>query len=246
MHAMVASVRQTPLQPGARATRIRPLQRSLQHFRSGRARGVWAVRAIIAGVVAWGFYAAAVRPNLLPVRFAEVEADRFYRSAADDRPSAAERAMLRHGIRTVVDLVEPEADPIRERLAQRTADAVGVRRLVFPVGDSANPNPNAFVAALRVLSEPEFQPVLVRCPNGRTRTDLCADLYRVVNDGSGLDPQRSGALSIPWADDVLRALDEGGWVPGFPNYEEELARARATPAPARTPRASIAHEGAAG
>lgn len=141
--------------------------------------------AVGLSLAAWAYF-GWVRPNTIPRNFGVVEAGKVYRSGALTS-AATRRVHDEYAIRTIVDLGGYDKDPIGERIAARTADALGVRRYVFNLEGDGTGNPNAYVAALRVMMDPANQPVLVHCSAGAQRTSGCIMLYMDVAHGQPLE-----------------------------------------------------------
>lgn len=165
-----------------------------------------------------------VWPDVHAKRFAEVVPGKLYRSG-EPSPAALEAMVREHGVRTIIDLgVAPEGE-IRERRLQLSAQALGIMRFKFDlIGDSTG-NPNEYVAALRIASDPARQPVLVHCATGSQRTSCAIGLFRAAFEGVSVDEAIAEANRFdakPKVDEtmrsiagpVLRAVREGGWIEG--------------------------------
>jgi protein tyrosine/serine phosphatase len=190
-----------------------------------------------AGVIALSgvTYRYALHPDVSPKNFGVVEPGRLYRSGGLT-PAAMEKVITERGIRTIVDLGAFDKDPVGERLAHRTALAMGVERRVFRLEGDGTGNPNAYVEALRIITDPAKQPVLVHCSAGAQRTSGCIVLYRQLVQGWSRerampeayahdhDPSDNPRLS-PFLDrhqaDIERAFRAGGdaLIPGVPRAE---------------------------
>lgn len=142
-----------------------------------------AVAVVLGGWTAWD---TGVRPNLFPKNFGVVEPGRLYRSGALT-PAATRLVHERHKIKTIVDLGAYDKDPAGERVAQRTAEALGIRRFAFRLEGDGTGNPNMYVEALRIITDPANAPVLVHCAAGAQRTGGCVVLYRTIEQGVSLD-----------------------------------------------------------
>ncbi len=166
--------------------------------RRGRRRFVGVVVAAIAAVLGAVFYAEAVRPNLNPKNFGVVDEGRVYRSG-QLTPAAFDRVVKEHHIRTVIDLGSAlnddgtADDEQRERLNQRSAEAVGVARHRLSLLGDGTGDPNEYVRALRIMNDPAAQPVLVHCGAGSERTGAACILYMNLAHG------------VPIADGYARA-----------------------------------------
>jgi hypothetical protein len=167
--------------------------------------------------------------SLFPENFGEVFPGILYRSA-DLTPAATDLVHSRHHIRTIVDLGAYHPGSPEEATAQRTADALGVRRYVFRLEGDGTGNPNAYVAALRVIADPANQPVLVHCAAGAQRTSGCVILYHHYFEGRSIEdvyPESFGFRHSPrknprlrpyldrWVGAIDAALRTGSHVPGF-------------------------------
>jgi protein tyrosine/serine phosphatase len=131
-----------------------------------------------------GLYARyGVRDNVLPRNFGVVVDGQIYRSGRLT-PAATQLVHDRTGFRTIIDLGAYVGKPIDEQVAAKTALALGARRITFTDLDGYGVgNPNSYVAALRAMSDPANQPVLVHCAAGAQRTSVCMMLYRKINQG---------------------------------------------------------------
>lgn len=180
------------------------------------------VVAFVVGAVVFGY--RVVWPDVHPKRFAEVVPGKLYRSG-EPSPAALEAIVREHGVRTIIDLgVAPEGE-IRERRLQLSAQALGITRFKFDlIGDSTG-NPNEYVAALRIASDPARQPVLVHCATGSQRTSCAIGLFRAAFEGVSVDEAiaeanrfdakpKVGETMRSIAGPVLRAVREGGWIEG--------------------------------
>jgi protein tyrosine/serine phosphatase len=135
------------------------------------------------------------RPNLAPKRFGVVESGKVYRSG-QLTPEAFRHVCETHHIRTVIDLgSEIHDDPEGEVRNQRAADAMGVTRYVFRLYGDATGNPNAYIQALRLASDPANQPVLVHCGAGTERTGLFCILYKNLHRGTPLEEGFAEAMA---------------------------------------------------
>ena len=202
--------------------------------RPQRSKRVGLLVGIVAlSAIAWGVYAGLIAPSLLPRNFGVVEEGKIYRSAALT-PAATRKLVEAREIRTIIDFGGFDQDPALDRVAQQTADALGVRRFLFPLSGDGTGNPNAYVAALRVLANPDNHPVLVHCSAGAQRTSACVILYRhIVQDKPfrdvypeafthDHDPGKNRAMApylLDWAPRIERAYREGGWIPGYPGFD---------------------------
>lgn len=175
-------------------------------------------------------YFGWARPHLVPRNFGVVDEGRLYRSAALT-PAATRIVHDRYEIKTIVDLGGYDKDPAGERVAARTAAALGIERYVFELEGDGTGNPNAYVAALRVITDPSKQPVLVHCSAGAQRTSGCVMLYRDFVQGKDLaetypeareyrhDPEKNPRL-LPFVTEheaaIREAFERGGSIPGSP------------------------------
>lgn len=184
--------------------------------------------AITLGLAAWVVFAKnGIRDQILPRNFGIVEEGHIYRAAALT-PAALKRAHEQHQFKTIIDLGGFDTDPLADRLAQQSAESLGITRYVFPLSGDGTGNPNAYVAALRILADEKNHPVLVHCSAGAQRTSGCIIMYReFVQDfdkesaraeafGFRHDPQDNPRLFQyldVWQDHIERAFRQGTQVP---------------------------------
>ena len=167
-----------PAESPPAAVQIRPMHRR---------PSLTVVIAIAAAVAAGGWTLRyGVRDNLIPRNFGVVESGQIYRSG---RLSIAqlEAKIKEHNIKTIVDLGAFGTDSTMERLQQKTADALGVRRVRFGLQGDATGDPQDYVGALKIITDPANQPVLVHCAAGAQRTSACVMLYRKGWQGVGFE-----------------------------------------------------------
>ena len=197
-------------------------------------RWVWGL--IVAAIAAGGgalAYAKVVRPNIVPKNFGVVKEGTLYRSG-ELTPSATERVVSERHIKTIIDLGGYSNDEVGERVAQRTAEALGVERRVFRLEGDGTGNPNAYVEALRIITDPARQPVLVHCSAGSQRTSACVLLYREIVQGRpiagemheayahGHDPVKNTKLKPyleQWHAKIGEAFRAGTGIEGQPKAE---------------------------
>ncbi|MCA9288662.1 MAG: tyrosine-protein phosphatase [Phycisphaerales bacterium] len=184
---------------------------------------VLAVAGVAVGALAWDRF---IKPHVVPKRFHEVAAATIYRSGKLT-PATMEQVVRSHDIRTIVDLGAWVDDPRGERLEARTADVLGVQRHTFDlVGDSTG-DPNDYVEALRLMTDPANQPVLVHCGAGTERTGMLVYLYRRIVEGAtpedamrearriGHSPSRNPHMAQMierWEPEITRAFRDGGTI----------------------------------
>ncbi len=171
-------------------------------------------------------WAQGVWPHIAPKNFGVVHVDenrQLYRSG-ELTVAATAKLVDRYGIRTIVDLGTHEPGSRDDRIAQKTADALGVRRVRLDLEGDATGDPNDYVTALRIMTDPAAQPVLVHCGAGAERTGCLVALYRQIEQGwdadlayretkrhghSGARNPRLDAVLDFWGDDVVRAFATG-------------------------------------
>lgn len=198
-------------------------------------RGGWIVPALLVAAVALGlFYRYGVRDHVFAKNFGVVDAGKVYRSG-QLTPAVFRRVVEEHGIRTIIDLgsaLRPDGksdDAAVERRNREVAAALGVTRYRFDLIGDATGNPNEYVQALEIMTDPAAHPVLVHCGAGSERTGAAIAIYRHVTGGVPLeaayeearsfkhDPRRNPKLKAyldRYAEEIVRALRLGAQVPG--------------------------------
>lgn len=155
----------------------------------GKTRHMRLARAVVGAVfgafaVAWAGWAWA-RPDFVPLRFGVVEAGKLYRCGRAT-PGALARTIEEYGIRTVVDFGAWEEGSVEEERERRTAEAMGVRRVVLRLEGDGRGDPNMYAEAMRIVSDARNQPVLFHCSAGTERTGCAVMMYRHVYQNVGL------------------------------------------------------------
>ncbi len=143
---------------------------------------------LITGVVALGVLAwvHVVAPNLSPKNFGVVVEGQLYRSG-ELTPRAFQQIANDRGVRTVVDLGAHHLGSPSERREERTLRALGVDRVSLRLFGDAQGDPNEYVRALRVMTDPQRAPVLVHCAAGAQRTGAAVAFYRIIFEEAALD-----------------------------------------------------------
>jgi protein tyrosine phosphatase (PTP) superfamily phosphohydrolase (DUF442 family) len=195
--------------------------------RGKRIRVVLALAAVVAG--AGLLWANAVWPHVAPKNFgvAHVDAQRQIYRSGQLTVAATAKVVRRYGVRTIVDLGTHEPDSPGDRIAQKTAEALGVQRYRLELEGDATGDPNDYVAALRIMADPAAQPVLVHCGAGSERTGCVIALYRQIEQGWDADlayqetkryrhssernPRLRHVLEY-YGDEIARAFAAGGEV----------------------------------
>ncbi len=193
-----------------------------------RLRAVWlgvlVVAAVFAGVFLWRH---AVRPHVLAKNFGVVVPGQIYRSG-ELSAASMERVIETHGVRTVIDLGTHEPGSADERREQRVCDVLGVERHRMQLSGDATGDPNYYVEALRIMSDPSKRPVLVHCGAGSERTSCAVILYRHIIEGKAIDdvyheaydhkhrdarnPHLRAVLN-EWTDEIGAAYRDGRRIP---------------------------------
>jgi protein tyrosine/serine phosphatase len=144
------------------------------------ARRLAVILAIAIACAGAGYtYRYGVRDHVLIRNFGVVESGKLYRSGRLT-PSTTEQLVRTNHIKTIVDLGAYKNDPVEQRVAQQTADALGVKRIQFALEGDGTGDPQMYVDALKVMADPANQPVLVHCAAGAQRTSVCVMLYRKI------------------------------------------------------------------
>ena len=139
--------------------------------------------SIVAAIAAiWISWHKVVRHQLMPDNFGVVESDRVYRSA-QLTPRMLRAVISDHDIRTIIALNGDDEESIREA---EISEELGVRRFSFNLIGDGTGDPTAYADVVRLMSEPENQPVLVHCAAGAQRTTTATLLYRHLVHGESI------------------------------------------------------------
>lgn len=193
------------------------------------------------------------RDNLIPRNFAVVDEGKLYRSGRLT-PAATKSVVEAHAIKTIIDLGAYEGIPADEKLAQQTAEALGVRRITFTLDGDGTGHPMGYVEALRIIRDPANQPVLVHCAAGAQRTSVCVMLYRSLTQGASYeqsldeamdhkhDPKKNPKLwpyVQQWGKLIEQAVKDGGTIeaPQFRAYKPAVTATSPATLPATSPEA---------
>lgn len=139
---------------------------------------------LIVGAVALGvwLWVGNLAPNLFPKNFGEITPGEVYRSGRLT-PEAMRDVVETHGVRTVVDLGAWEFGSPGDRRERQTVRALGASYERLPLFGDGRGDPNQYVRALEIMSDPDAQPVLVHCAAGSERTGVAVGLYRMIEQG---------------------------------------------------------------
>ena len=175
------------------------------------------------------------RYQFIARNFGVVEAGEIYRSGRLT-PRMFRKVVGENNIKTVLDLgayVPGSPEDLRE---QQLAEELGAERYRFYLDGDGTGNPNYYVQALRLMSDPEAQPILIHCAAGAQRTGVIVLLYRHIIQGQDLaraypesfqykhkpDEWPLLAYVAQWNDEIADSLRTGEPIPGFEPVEYPL------------------------
>lgn len=187
-------------------------------------KALWAV-VVVSCLAAGGWIA---HNQCEPVhRFGEVVEGVLYRSA---QPNPDEWRLLhaKYGIRTVIDLREPETDEAWAIFERNFCTQNGIRLVKLPIGPDRLTDEELRLI-IETISDPASQPVLVHCELGKSRTGVVIAAYRIVAQG--------------WSDEAAIAEShtyKDPMNPGYAAYLKELAEGRVW-RPTTTPGTADSH-----
>ena len=194
---------------------------------------------IVVGVI---YGIKKTRYQFIARNFGVVETGEIYRSGRLT-PRMFRKVVDENNIRTVLDLgayVPGSPEDVRE---QDLAEELGAERYRFYLDGDGTGNPNYYVQALRLMSDPEAQPILIHCAAGAQRTGVIVLLYRHIIQGQDLaqaypesfqykhkaDEWQLLAYVAQWNDEIADSLRTGEPIPGFDPVEHPSASSARDP-----------------
>jgi protein tyrosine/serine phosphatase len=108
--------------------------------------------------------------------FGRVSSNYFRGAEPDDEQYATLAAV---GIKTVIDLRSDDFDTEDRLLVERA----GMKYVQIPMTTHQPPTRPVIEEFLRIVDDPENQPVYVHCVGGRHRTGVMTAVYRMTRDG---------------------------------------------------------------
>jgi tyrosine-protein phosphatase SIW14 len=191
--------------------------------------------ALLTGsLVVWNNY---IKDYVVIRNFGVVEAGHIYRSGRLTGPTL-EKLHAQYPVKTIIDLGAYEPGSAQCSTEESFAARNGIERDVYRLYGDGTGNPNAYVAALRVLTDPARHPVLVHCSAGAQRTSVTVMLYRMIYQNVSLedayaeaqryghDPSENDRLLVyvkHWRGPIEAALKAGGDIPGIPPPQADRA-----------------------
>lgn len=221
------------------------------------AAGVVAAGFLIAGGVGvWAAAGGAFPGAPIAKRFGVIEEGKVYRAGALT-PASLERVHEKYHVKTVVDLGGHHEGSKGDAAEAEAAKKLGIERHVFRLEGDGTGDPNFYVEALRLITDPTKQPVIVHCGAGSQRAGAMTMLYRMAVEGkpaletypeawkydhkAGKD-WRMLAYVADWNDEIVKAWREGGAV----EVGEAVGQSAGAPAETKSEKAGAAHEPDAG
>jgi protein tyrosine phosphatase (PTP) superfamily phosphohydrolase (DUF442 family) len=153
--------------------------------RGGNRRLIFIIVGVIAVAAGWRAWHKVIRYELFPRNFGVVEEGQIYRSGRLT-PRMLREVCEDRNIRTIIDLTGDDGEPeqIRE---QEEADRLGVQRVAYDLHGDGTGDPADYAEVLRIMADPDRQPVLVHCATGAQRTSAAVVLYRHLIQGRPLE-----------------------------------------------------------
>lgn len=108
------------------------------------------------------------------LNFHEIIPGEFYRSG---QPTSVELREIHgnYGIKTLIDLRDEDRGATFDE-ERKTAHALGIKVLEFPLSSKATLSPTAIDELRKVMTQAE-KPVLIHCEHGANRTGLASAVY---------------------------------------------------------------------
>lgn len=158
--------------------------------------------AFVAAVVWW--QTVGWRPK----RFAVVVPGQVYRCGSVS-PEQLARLRREYGIRTVLSLLNPDAEESRQERA--AARRLGIRWINVPLRGDGSSTAADRDRIRAVLLDPSLRPILVHCAAGVNRTGLAIGIYRLHAEGWTLEQvlremRRFGFEDLPRHENLRQAL----------------------------------------
>ena len=140
----------------------------------------WVVLALSLVFGAW----ETCKYQVVPKRFGVVEQDKVFRSGRI-APHLVRKTLLKHGIKVIVDLTEPDPRNPSWRAEQEVAEELGISRYNFQLHGDGTGNITNYANAIFTIEQArkENKPVLVHCAAGVQRTGGVVAAYRLLVEG---------------------------------------------------------------
>jgi protein tyrosine/serine phosphatase len=106
--------------------------------------------------------------------------EKFYRGAQPRPGDYKDLAAL--GVKTIIDLQQDG-----ERDEQQMAEAAGMKFYRIGLSDKSWPSPEKAAQFIKIVNDPENQPVFIHCHGGRHRAGIMTAIYRMTHDGWDAD-----------------------------------------------------------
>jgi protein tyrosine/serine phosphatase len=102
--------------------------------------------------------------------------EHFYRGAQPTAQDLADLAKL--GVKTTIDLTDGDGDSNE----QRVAEAAGLKFFKIAMNTRVVPTAEQIATFLKIVNDPDNQPVYVHCVGGRHRTGVMTAIYRMTQE----------------------------------------------------------------
>ena len=155
---------------------------------AGRERKLRSRRAlvVVGAIACLALMLGAAWPHVVAKNFGVVVPGKIYRSGELTVAALAD-VVDDHGIRTIIDFGAWEEGEPGENLEAMAATSLGVERVVLRLEGDGSGDPTMYLHALRIMSDPAKQPVLIHCAAGAERTGCAVVLYRNIVQGVEID-----------------------------------------------------------
>lgn len=148
----------------------------LDHRAPNRALIIAAITLTVLVAVLWS---TTLHRRVSPKDFGVVEENALYQSGYLT-PPMLRRVIEEHGIRTVVDLGGRDRYPQRTAAERAVVDDLGIARIELGLSGRGYGDPNLYDTALRIMADPNNQPVLVHSAPGSQRTTVAVTLFEHI------------------------------------------------------------------